>query len=357
MKFLNYLLVLLLLLGCVDPYQTTIKKLSDRLVVEGGITNQAPPYSVTLTTSANFSQGIDGITRYVKGASIKVCDDMGQCIPYEEVKAGRYQTSASAPVGIIGRYYHLEILTADGKTIFSKPEKMSVAPPITKVYYEFDKATVVRNGFKILVDTKDPEEDRNYYKWETVAYTQYSLHCFTRIAERSIELIESDRNRNGNTISRVEVRTIPYSGTGYYVVDVFQLALSAAAFEFYDGIKKQINSTGSIFDPPPSFLRGNMYNPNDDDDIVLGYFYAAGATKSDIVVDRSSSIVGAYPSPFSENLVPEPVYCGDPCNFLCVSFGGGQCGVAPCPPECHYLPNITSIAPKAWPLPHSPCGD
>ena len=132
------------------------------------------------------------------------------------------------------------------------------------------------------------------------------------------------------------------------------MALSASAYTFLNNLEKQINVEGSIFDPPPSFLRGNILNIEQPEKIALGYFYVAGVAESDIAIDRSQ--VGKNPDIFI-GLQPDPLYCGDPCDPMCVTFGGGKCGVKPCPPECNSMPDITYIPPNAWPLPYKRCDE
>jgi hypothetical protein len=349
-----YFLLSLLIIGCVDPFSTETRKDSDHYTIEGGITDQAPPYKIQITKSANYSQNLDGITRYVSGATINVCDEEGNCIPFFEVSAGKYETAVGATPGEIGRQYHVEITTADNVRIFSNPEKMMASPPITAVYSEFDPATVIEEGFQIYLDVEDPSDERNYYKWETRGYEPYSRFCFSVKNEESIFSIESDKIINGNLLSRVPITKISFHSTTLYVLEVYQLALSAGAYEFLDGIKKQVESTGSIFDPPPSFLRGNLYNIDDPTVEVLGYFIVAGTSRKDLVLDRSTT--GLFPMPYI-GIADTPLYCGDPCDPLCVGFGGGNCGFRPCPPDCANLKGKTNIAPDSWPLPHEECGD
>jgi hypothetical protein len=342
------------LLACVDPFQTAIHEEGERYVVEGEITNQNGPFKLQITRTANYSRKLDGITTYVSGAQAQVCDDEGNCFPYFEVEKGRYQTAVNTIQPEPGKSYHLEISLPDGSRIRSHDEKMLPSPDITEAYFEFDPSTLQSDGFQIYVDVNDPAGQRNYYKWETSAYYPYSTYCFSVDQERSIDNIASDQNINGNVLSRKHITAVPFNSTTFSVVEVYQLALTPNAYEFLSAIKKQVQSSGSIFDPPPSFIRGNLYNPDDENDEVLGYFIVAGTSQKDVVIDRSKT--GLFPDYYTE-LEKEPLYCGDPCNLLCVSFGGGKCGVRPCPPDCAYLPGKTNIAPKSWPLNHHPCGE
>jgi hypothetical protein len=343
---------ILLLMACVDPFETKTEKLGDRVVVDGYITDLAPPYHVTLSMAANFSILLDGLPRYISNAQVKICDDLGHCDPLFEVTKGRYQTAANAMRGVVGRSYYVDILLPDAMHIQSKPELLKASPPITRAYAEWDAATVLQSGFQVYVDTDDPGQEANFYKYETESFYPYSGFCFTRVYERPVKNIRSDKLINGNTLSRVPVKVIPFSSTSTYVTQVYQIALSADAFTFYDLIRKQAETTGSIFDPPTSFLRGNMVNITQPDEPVLGYFYAGGTSRYDLVVNRSETRL--TPRPF-DAVVSDPLYCGVPCQFECSTFGGGTCGNRPCPPDCALLPGKTNIAPAAWPYPHRAC--
>lgn len=338
--------------GCVDTFNTSTEKLADRIVVEGGITTQPPPYLVTLSSTSNFSQNIDGISRFISGAQITICADDGVCIPLFEVSKGKYSTAIDVVRGEIGKSYHVKISTAEGKSIQSIPEKINSSPPITRGYVEYDPVTLRDAGFQVYIDSEDTDQEKNFYKWETENFYPYSGFCFNRIYEKEIGRISSDKFIDGNTLSRVKVKSVPFESTSTWVVQVYQLAISETAFEYFDLIKKQTTTTGSIFDPPPSFLRGNLVNNSNPDEEVLGYFVVAGVSRLDVVIDRTVS--GLSPRPFV-GTVNDPIYCGVPCNTLCVAFNGGKCGNRPCPPDCALLSGKTNVAPDAWPYPHREC--
>ena len=127
-----------------------------------------------------------------------------------------------------------------------------------------------------------------------------------------------------------------------------------SAYDFLKNLNDQINLTGSIFDPPPTFIRGNIQNDEDPDDIILGYFIVAGTSKIEIAVDRS--IPENAPTHYATILDP-PLYCGDPCDFVCVTMAGGICGLPPCPPACNNLPYVTYQPPDSWPLDENICDE
>jgi hypothetical protein len=52
-------------------------------------------------------------------------------------------------------------------------------------------------------------------------------------------------------------------------------------------VKQQAEISGSIFDPPPATIRGNMLSLDNPDEVVLGYFMAGGETSQRIYVDKN----------------------------------------------------------------------
>ena len=45
---------------------------------------------------------------------------------------------------------------------------------------------------------------------------------------------------------------------------------------------------GTIFEPPPAIIRGNIYNIHDPKDPVFGYFGASAITKGSIFIPDSA---------------------------------------------------------------------
>lgn len=350
---ISYIIFLVLLMqilsGCIDPYETKAKQGEKRLVVEGHITSSEGPYFVTLSYSGNYSQTLDGVAEFISKAYVCIHDNEGNCAELHEIGSGRYSTGQSSFRGKIGHSYHLEIILPNGKRYLSQSEKMLKPPEIKQIYDEYYPGSDLKEeGFYVYIDVKDPEDEVNFYKWETISWYLYSVDpCWKRIPEFDPFNIESDKNINGNLIEHKLLKIVPYNSKLPYVVSVNQEALTENAYNFLKSLNDQLQLSGSVFDPPPTFIWGNIENSEDPDELVLGYFYAAGSSDVDIAVDRS--VLNQPPKKYLK-LVPAPQYCGDPCEIRCVIYTGGKCGLAPCPPECNNLENVTYKPPKSWPL-------
>ena len=348
--------LILILIACIDPFETEVEAGEKRLVVEGHITTAKGPYQVVLSYSGNYSQLVDGISEFISGAYVCIHEDQGDCSELFEVSPGVYRTWDESFQGDLGKAYHLEIILPNGKQYLSEPEKMLKPPEISEIYYEYQPGTnLLSKGFYVYIDVNDPADQVNFYKWETVSWYLYSWDpCWKRINDFSPFNIESDKNINGNKIARRLVKIAPYNSRFPYVVTTYQLGLSEGAYQYLKNVNDQLNLSGSIFDPPPSFIRGNIINEEDPDEIVLGYFYAAGTSKLEVAIDRS--LPEDAPSSYAE-IQNAPLYCGDPCDWMCVTFAGGKCGVPPCPPECNELPDVTYKPPESWPMHEAICDE
>jgi hypothetical protein len=70
-----------------------------------------------------------------------------------------------------------------------------------------------------------------------------------------------------------------------HLVEVSQYSLTREAYRFWERYEEQRIRTGSILDPLPEPIEGNVYNVNDQNDIALGYFSASSVTTKRIKTD------------------------------------------------------------------------
>ena len=130
----NILIPLLMLIGCVEPYEFEIEEGDKRLVVQGRITNEPGPYLIVLTESANYSIQADGFSTYVSGAEIFIIDDEENFEILTETTKGHYWTSETGIRGEIGKSYYLEIQLRNGNTYRSEPEVLTEPSPLRQVH-------------------------------------------------------------------------------------------------------------------------------------------------------------------------------------------------------------------------------
>ncbi len=64
-----------------------------------------------------------------------------------------------------------------------------------------------------------------------------------------------------------------------------QISISPEAYRFLRLVKQQTEISGSVFDPPPANIRGNMISLDDSEEVVLGYFMAGAEARSELYIN------------------------------------------------------------------------
>ena len=312
---------LLLPMACIDPYQVDVPEAAQLLIVEGTITSGPGPHSVTLTRSATYGSDFQALIRPVTGATVAVRDNKGTTILLTESSdaRGSYYTDQSFRAEI-GRSYTLLIETPEGKLYSSLPEKVESVPAIENievrtVILNQDGGEYPKSGIQLIAEVNDPADQNNFYYWRNGPavyvfdarpdlYTprgesnpnrlpQPKPCCFTcyrsEISNNRSLFLAADDGFNGLK-TNIPVAFIEDDGMRFmsrFRIDIKQLGITQDAYRFLRLVKQQSEVSGSIFDPPPAAIRGNMISLDNPDEVILGYFIAAAESVQRIYVDKS----------------------------------------------------------------------
>lgn len=312
--------------ACVDPIAIQTGKTEPQLVVSGLITDR-PDESLN-KVSLSWSEPFDGeskvvFNRPVLGAYVKILDNRGTGFQLIEGERGVYFLPQYL-AGEAGQHYRLYIRLPDGREYESVPELLQPSPQMEHVTYTFKEFTeVVRNGsgelveqtsegFEVYATLADPAGTANYYRWDATGVFEYfsrapdalpipATQCWSfagRVTGRAVTA--GDRLFNGN-MHKQTVVVLPADMPTKYLVRVRQYALTAQAYEFWRLFEQQQSSVGSIFDPPPAKIRGNLYSLSKPAEEVIGYFGASGVSEKGVLIDRAVHAPfrsGPYEPPF-----------------------------------------------------------
>jgi hypothetical protein len=301
--FVFLTLTLIILAGCIEPFYPDIEEYENVLVVDGLITDENTIYTVKLSRTMHFD---DIEKKPVTGAIVKVIDDSGSIYLFREMKSGSYLSNPDEFVGHIGRKYKLLVETADGNKYESGFEQLKRVPEIDSIHWEYKEkpsndVNSPYKGIQILVDTHDPENKTRYYSWnwfETweflTPYHKDTLpgHCWKNDSSRVIQINSTDH------LTKDIVHNFPLyfisGGTNRlyirYSVLVKQYSLTNGAFNYWSRIKETNENTGTLFDPIPTQVVGNITDLSNPDKPVLGYFQASAVTSKRIFIDRAELI-------------------------------------------------------------------
>jgi hypothetical protein len=113
----------------------------------------------------------------------------------------------------------------------------------------------------------------------------------------SVPTISDNENVADNNFKKIPVAKIAVDGMRFYSkyhIEVEQLSVSEAEYEFWNLIRIQQESAGDLFQPNAVKVRGNIksQDPNEE---VLGFFSVSAVKKKSVFITRND-IVGEKPA-------------------------------------------------------------
>jgi len=292
-------LALVVCCGCKEVYNAPVQSpATGYLVVEGFINSSNQGITtILLSRTAKLQDTVKNIAEQF--ASVAIEGDGNDQYPLSENQAGVY---SSSPLTLnSNEKYRLHIRTTDGKEYMSEFSQVQSTPLIDSVSWQNQNG-----GVQVYINTHDPLNNVKYYQWKYEetweihsAYTssikfkrdpqtglitglelrnplgiddQTIFRCWQSGMSTSI-LLGSTEKLNKNQIFLPMV-FIPQSDTKIsvlYSINVKQYALSKAAYQFLEQLKKNTEQLGSIFDAQPSTLNGNIHCTTNNAEIVIGY--------------------------------------------------------------------------------------
>ncbi|ARS36675.1 DUF4249 domain-containing protein [Pontibacter actiniarum] len=301
-------LVLLLFTSCIDPLDFRSSEQGEHLVVEGSFTNDPEQNYVRLSYSRPYA---DPYTQFVLDAEVYVTSAEGEHYRFaNDGDDGNYfPVQPLEAAGVVGHTYTLHI-EVNGKAYESGPITLKKPVPIDSVRFEVDeqvysfpgyKERKVWPGYSVQVGYQDPADEKNFLRWTFSSQYEVSTQprnaqpepkdccsrCFFNEVPRPFHTVD-DRLTDGQQVTNQEVFFIPferYLGVKYKL-DIYQYAISEEAYEFFRIMEEQKQGTGTVFDPPPAQVTGNLYNVNDEDEQVIGFFDVSGVSKRQVVIKK-----------------------------------------------------------------------
>lgn len=363
-KFRIHLLWLILALfnSCVEKIEFKLDRLDrERLIVSGSLTDLAETQFVYLSqTTSNARKPfiadeqrniftLNDLPRPVQGARVMLhCKETGDSWEYQETKPGTYELSGFQPPRP-GLEFELEIWTQE-KVYRSQPQRMPEVVGNDKLSFSFERARLENNPEAALIaiasEVTLPNQTGGYYlRWSVEEVYFWDLTFFpnpfntppppcyvTEVSDpERITLVNGDLlNRPGAASSQILAkRLVDQSFLSRHYFNVKQLSITKDAHDYWRKVRQLVNNTGSVFDIPPAPIRGNMYNVDDPEEAVLGYFEVAKAKITRIYTTRADV----------------PFFLGEVCEYV---PGKRATEYKPTCLSCNIFPNSTSQQPEWW---------
>lgn len=328
------LLLIISFQSCIDEITfDPSDQVKSQLVVDGRITTSEGPQILKLSTTQ-----IDNLKKPspVTDAKITIFDNFGNVEEYVQLgfNAGEYHLMNDIIKGEIGRTYFIEIELRDGSIFQSEPETLMPVPKMTNIEIDFIQETEfditglpkTSNFAQVLIDTPIPnEEDGVFLRWDvesdwlvldrddpcnpfdvpTACYFNDNiiLEELRPFSSRALELNELSDWAVGR-------RIVDFSFQFKQYLSVYQYSLTPRAFTFFEQISALSNIEGNLFDEPPAAISGNLFNVNDPNEKVLGYFSASE-------VDTVRTFLVKEDIPFNFMEICQLIWPRPPCNDIC----------------------------------------
>lgn len=295
--------------ACQEEYNAMLDNVEPLLVVDGLITDQPGPHTITLSKTVRFQD--DFAPSKVSGASLKITGSDDSVVFLEETQAGVYSTPADY-YGVIGESYVLHITTPDGEEFLSAPQEIIAPLTIDSVFgqlgqevfylhsYVSDNVYVSAvDGTNTFLQTSGGPEEQARYRFISDLYLQYIIiynngmeaetfdYCWLKKTIND-QLGTDLGNPNGLQQPTDKVGFVirnrndfPYYGIGPQLFDMYRVminkiyTLNDDSFQFHKAKNEQLGDEGRFFDPIASQLPGNIECTTDPSKRVLGLFEAS----------------------------------------------------------------------------------
>ncbi|MFD2162714.1 DUF4249 domain-containing protein [Paradesertivirga mongoliensis] len=302
MRLLNTVLFLLFVLAisCKDPFSPEVNaENKDLLVVEGHLT-------------------IGGTTRFILSRSGNLPDPVPR-IPEPNARVLVEGSDGTIIMGIsnqngecnlntqnldIAKSYRVKIIRANTKVYETDFLKNIATPEIDSLNFKIE-----RGGFEVYVNTHDPNSQTKFYSWDfsetwEVRSGLPSLWEFKdgRIIERLVSVERCWQNNASSSIllgsterlsdDRVSLFPLTHiQGTSIklsqlYSISVQQCGLTREAYQYMETMKKNTEEIGTIFDPQPSELKGNIRCVTRPEEQVIGWISAGTVSEKRIFIHK-----------------------------------------------------------------------
>ena len=303
MKAKTYIILLLVCFSCKDVYQPAIKDVESFLLVVEGVLNAGSGSSVinlSRTTSLNSDRRIPEVN-----AQVIVESKSGPVGALEEKSNGRY---VSDQLGLQFNQEYRIIIHAAGKKYVSEYMIARKAPAIDSISWRRND-----DGVTIEVTTHDQSNNTRYYKWEyeetweinsmfnrsykydngsvlPISQSDPEVYRCWKFFNSATVLVGTSSLLSSDVIDRAKLTFIPTAAERLsvrYSILVRQYAIDKKAFEFFELMRKNTEALGTIFDPQPFEMDGNIKCETSPSEKVIGYVFASSSEERRIFINNS----------------------------------------------------------------------
>ncbi len=320
--------LILIALSCISPFEPNYKGENNLLVVDGSIIKGVETQVIKISRSSSIVHPEYQNVKYQpeKNCQVKIMDDSGNEFFFKEELPGEYVASINDEFLNYGTQYKLIFSIPGGGNYESGYQRLLETAPIDNFYSfkenHYDPLMNQENieGLQFYVDLDAPDDASRYYKWQIIEtwqiHSEFKIigfydgktirlsdfpsdslyYCWS--SKTSVGIYTSSTiNLSHNTIEKVPLHfklkasqdlTIKYCAT------VRQFALNEDAYDYWHQKGIELNESGQIYTTQPNQFKSNIFNTDNPEEKVLGFFWASSCTEKHLFFENPFGIEFIY---------------------------------------------------------------
>lgn len=288
-----FLLMILGISSCVDEINLTLEESSQAIVIEAWVGNIPEDTYVKVYRTSPYVSGVLNPNYIPVPVKSVVIEQSGEeDILFSQVQWNVFRQSTSFDP-VPGRNYRMVLETEEGEVFESNWEAM---PPLVEIEdvnaVAFEKQVMntvgstqflqVKTFADVQAQISDPGLGELGYLIQssgiTELYTSANVDncactCYERVPNIFAGMnLTSNQPFQGRSFG-LSLGEIPLSSIGRFFVSTRVKAVNKASYDYLKQVDQQQRNSGSIFDPAPFRIKGNIKKRGDGDQQVLGGFF------------------------------------------------------------------------------------
>lgn len=348
-----------LITSCTDPVDPEFQY-SNGLVYIDGFASNDPGSSYVQIYISDQVYGRNTIT-FQGGAQVRFIQSGNTEVVTLHETEDRYIPPADFAINS-GESWYLDVVLQDGRHYISESESAVPVVPIGEVKVDYDPELVFVGDFnknvpghQISVSYNDPPEQENYYLWQYRSYERllYCQLCYNYTVLRGGECFDpypatvgppldpyytytceeacwqiryndkielfADTFSDGALVAEQPVADILLYQKRDILVNIQQYSVNREAYRYFKTLKDLVDNNSGFNAPLPAALLGNLSNPENTDEYVLGRFTVAAQSGTNVFIERLSLPedqleLPTFANPEEYGSVPDPMETTAPCQ-------------------------------------------
>lgn len=318
--------ILCLFNACTEDYDFEREDFEKILIVDGSITNQEKKHQVFLGRSFPFN----GSPVMETGAQVEVRSSAGERFIYRE-KADHSYEAIEAFAAEPGKTYSVYILTSDGKEYASEEMGLPSSSQLESLTARATTNDLDKEGIGIYIDAESPTNDARLYRFEyeetykivAPKWTPYDAIvrfegtntfrtdvilreteeriCYGTAYSEKIHL-QSTLDQSLDRIDQEEILFLSLDNSKLihrYAILVRLLVENPKTYTYFETLKNlSVKSSNFFNDIQPGYLSGNLFQVDDNEAKVGGFFRVSAAEEQRIFLNLSDYYPEAPTPPY-----------------------------------------------------------